>query len=127
MQLLDEISQVTATTWVSRRPPVFSQAQFSTAAGRAAVAAVERHVRAGQPPGSVVSVTGLMLTPALRAARDRGALHRLPMFSRITPTGSPGTPGTQRPSTSSCGAPASAHPWTTSRPCIYETSAAISA
>lgn len=87
VQLLDEISQVTATTWVSRRPPVFSQAQFSPEAGRAGVAVVERRVRAGQPPGSVVSVTGLMLTPALRAARDRGVLHRLPIFSRIVPTG----------------------------------------
>lgn len=87
VQLLDEISQVTATTWVSRREPVFDQSQFSAAKGRAAVALVEQRVRAGLPPGSVVSVTGLMLTPALRAARDRGALTRVPMFSRITPEG----------------------------------------
>jgi NADH dehydrogenase FAD-containing subunit len=35
----------------------------------------------------VVSVTGLPLTPALRAARAAGVLHRREMFSAITPTG----------------------------------------
>jgi cation diffusion facilitator CzcD-associated flavoprotein CzcO len=87
VQLLDEISQVTTTTWVTRREPVFRDSQFGPDAGRAAVAMVEDRVRAGLPPGSVVSVTGLMWTPKLEAARDRGALNRLPMFSDITPDG----------------------------------------
>ncbi|MDV7196931.1 NAD(P)-binding domain-containing protein [Rhodococcus kroppenstedtii] len=87
VQLLDEISQVTTTTWVTRREPRFTEGAFGPEQGRAAVARVEERVRAGLPPGSVVSVTGLLLTPALRAARDRGALQRLPMFDEITPTG----------------------------------------
>ncbi|WP_040870208.1 NAD(P)-binding domain-containing protein [Nocardia exalbida] len=87
VQLLDEISQVTTTTWVTRTPPRFREGPFTEEAGRAAVAMVEDRVRRGLPPGSVVSVTGLPLDDRLRAARARGALTRLPMFERIEPGG----------------------------------------
>lgn len=87
IQLLDEISRVTTTTWVTRRPPEFRAGPFDEAAGRAAVAMVEDRVRHGLPPTSVVSVTGLPMTPAIEAMRVRGALRRLPMFSEITVSG----------------------------------------
>lgn len=87
VQLLDEISQVTTTTWVTRREPVFRTDEFTEDAGRSAVALVEDRVRRGLPPGSVVSVTGLPWDDRLRAAAERGALHRLPMFERIEPDG----------------------------------------
>jgi len=87
IQLLDEISRVTTTTWVTRRPPVFRDGPFDQDAGRAAVAMVEARVRAGLPPNSVVSVTGLPVSPAVEAMRARGVLERHPMFSEITETG----------------------------------------
>ncbi len=87
IQLLDEISRVTRTTWVTRRPPVFRAGPFDEDAGRAAVAMVEDRVRRGLPPASVVSVTGLPMTPAVEAMRQRGVLDRLPMFSEITEEG----------------------------------------
>jgi NADH dehydrogenase FAD-containing subunit len=87
LQLLDEVSRVTTTTWVTRRPPEFRDGPFDEAAGRAAVAAVEDRVRRGLPPTSVVSVTGLPVTPAVEAMRARGVLRRLPMFSEITEDG----------------------------------------
>ncbi|MFZ2176046.1 MAG: NAD(P)-binding domain-containing protein [Rhodococcus sp. (in: high G+C Gram-positive bacteria)] len=87
VQLLDEISRVTSTTWVTRREPEFRDEPFTPEIGHAAVAVVEDRVRRGLPPGSVVSVTGLPVTPAIRAARERGALTRQPMFSEITPDG----------------------------------------
>jgi cation diffusion facilitator CzcD-associated flavoprotein CzcO len=87
VQLLDEISQVTSTTWVTRRPPIWREGPFTPEVGREAVALVEQAVREGRPPASVVSVTGLLLTPAMQAAQERGVLNRLPMFDRITPDG----------------------------------------
>jgi thioredoxin reductase len=87
VQLLDEISLVTSTTWVTRSEPRWRETPFAEQDGRDAVALVEDRVRAGLPPGSVVSVTGLPLDNRLRAARERGALRRLPMFERIEPTG----------------------------------------
>lgn len=87
IQLLDEISQVTSTTWVTRRPPEFRSGPFDESAGRAAVAIVEDRVRRGLPPQSVVSVTGLPDSPRVQAMRARGVLQRLPMFSDITEDG----------------------------------------
>ena len=87
IQLLDEISRVTTTTWVTRRPPEFREGPFDEAAGRAAVKLVEDRVRQGLPPRSVVSVTGLPVTPAIEAMRARGVLERLPMFTEIVEDG----------------------------------------
>ncbi|MEU8678264.1 NAD(P)-binding domain-containing protein [Streptomyces sp. NPDC048560] len=87
-QHLMEIADVAAATfWVTRRPPVFREGPFGEDEGRAAVALVEERVRQGLPPRSVVSVTGLPLTEAVRDARERGVLDRIEMFDRITPTG----------------------------------------
>jgi cation diffusion facilitator CzcD-associated flavoprotein CzcO len=87
IQLLDEISRVTTTTWVTRRPPEFRTDPFTEEHGRAAVALVEDRVRRGLPPMSVVSVTGLPITPAIKAMRERGVLKRRPMFSEILADG----------------------------------------
>ncbi|WP_454817030.1 NAD(P)-binding domain-containing protein [Labrys neptuniae] len=87
VQILDEISRVTETIWVTRREPQFRERPFTPEDGRAAVAMVEDRVRRGLIPGSIVSVTGLPLTLALRAARERGVLARRPMFSAITQDG----------------------------------------
>lgn len=87
VQLLMEIAEITTTTWVTRRPPVFREGPFDEEAGRAAVARVDARVRAGLPPGSVVGATGYPVTPQVRAARAAGVLDRLPMFDRIVPDG----------------------------------------
>ena len=87
IQLLDEISKVTTTTWVTRRPPVFREGPFDDAAGHEAVAMVDERVRQGLIPLSVVSVTGLPYSEAVRNMEKRGILHRFPMFSEITASG----------------------------------------
>lgn len=87
LQLLDEVSRVTTTTWVTRKPPDFREGPFTEEDGRRAVAMVEDRVRRGLPPGSVVSVTGLPVTPRIEAMRARGVLNRRPMFSEITEEG----------------------------------------
>ncbi|MHB9863337.1 NAD(P)-binding domain-containing protein [Streptomyces sp. YIM S03343] len=85
--LLEIAPYAAATTWVTRRPPVFREGPFDENVGRAAVALVEERVRHGLPPRSVVSVTGLPLNDAVRQGLADGVLDRLPMFDRITPTG----------------------------------------
>lgn len=87
IQLLNEISFVTKTTWATRRPPEFRDGPFTEELGRSAVALVEARVRQGLPPNSVVSVTGLPVTPIIVAMRERGVLERQPMFSEITEDG----------------------------------------
>jgi thioredoxin reductase len=88
IQLLTELDEAGAeTTWVTRRPPVFRDEPFTREYGREVVAMVDRRVRAGLVPQSVVSVTGLPVTGAVRKAQERGVLDRLPMFDRITPEG----------------------------------------
>ncbi|WP_019816389.1 NAD(P)-binding domain-containing protein [Saccharomonospora saliphila] len=96
IQLLTDIAAVAAsTTWVTRRPPVFRREEFTPEYGRAVVAEVERRVREGKPPGSVVSVTGLTDTADVRAAREAGVLQRHPMFERLTPRGVRWADGTE--------------------------------
>ncbi|MFE1749445.1 FAD-dependent oxidoreductase [Streptomyces anandii] len=85
--LLEIAPYAAATTWVTRRPPVFREGPFDEDAGRAAVALVEERVRRGLVPRSVVSVTGLPLNEAIRQGLRDGTLDRLPMFDRITPDG----------------------------------------
>ncbi|WP_330316081.1 NAD(P)-binding domain-containing protein [Streptomyces platensis] len=86
-QLLEIAPVAAATTWVTRRPPVFRAGPFGEEQGRAAVALVADRVRQGLPPRSVVSVTGLPMTEAIRRGRENGVLERLPLFERLTPTG----------------------------------------
>lgn len=87
-QQLAEISEVATTTWVTRTPPVWrAPGEFTEEWGRAVEAAVAANTRAGGATRSVVSYTGLGLTPAVAAAQERGVLDRLPMFDRITPDG----------------------------------------
>ncbi|WP_049568347.1 NAD(P)-binding domain-containing protein [Streptomyces sp. SBT349] len=85
--LLEIAGTAAATTWVTRRPPLFRDLTFGEDQGRAAVALVEDRVSRGLPPQSVVSVTGLPMTDAIRRARADGVLDRLPMIDRLTAEG----------------------------------------
>lgn len=87
VQLLEEISHVADTYWVTRREPEWTDAEFDVPARVAAIAGVEDRVRRGLPPGSVISVTGMHWTPWAIAARDRGVLVRHPMFASIEEDG----------------------------------------
>ena len=87
VQHLLEITRVTSTTWVTRRPPAWRSGPFDQQAGRDAVQRVADRVAVGKRPESVVSVTGLAMTPTVEAALASGVLERLPMFDRLTPHG----------------------------------------
>ncbi|KAA9110881.1 NAD(P)-binding domain-containing protein [Microbacterium rhizomatis] len=87
IQLLDEISRVTETIWMTRREPDWIEDDFDIPARVAAIAGVEDRVRQGLLPGSVISVTGMHWTPWARAAEARGVLVRHPMFTAIEEDG----------------------------------------
>lgn len=85
MQVLSEIVGVSASTvWVTRREPDFRPEGFD---GREVVALVDERVRAGLPPQSVVSVTGLTSTPVVKKALETGVSRRRPMFTHLVPDG----------------------------------------
>jgi len=84
VQLLEEISHVADTVWMTRREPQWiDEGEFDLPARSAAIAGVEARVRQGLPPASVISVTGMHWTPWARAAQARGVLVRHPMFASI--------------------------------------------
>ncbi len=85
VQLVGAIAPVAeATTWVTRSAPVWRTGPFTAEIGREVVAKVEERVRAGLPPRSVVSVTGLMLREQEREAEAMGVYaRRRPMFQRL--------------------------------------------
>ncbi|WP_044492690.1 NAD(P)-binding domain-containing protein [Nesterenkonia massiliensis] len=88
VQHLEEISLHAKTFWYTRREPVFNDADFRPEIeGRRTIERVTANAEAGNPPGSIVSYTGLIWTPGARAAQARGALDRRPMFTRIEPYG----------------------------------------
>lgn len=86
--ILSELGDVAAeVTWVTRRPPEFRDGEFTEDVGRSVIAEVDARVRAGLPPRSVVSVTGLAYTTVVREALAKGVLNRRPMFTAIRPDG----------------------------------------
>jgi len=88
VQLLEEISRVTTTTWVTRREPAFIDGEFTPqTTGRSSVARVAEDAARGLPIGSIVSYTGLAWTPYALAAKARGVLLRHPMFTAVEPHG----------------------------------------
>src|SRR5690606_38966021 len=96
--ILSEIADVAAATiWVTRRPPEFREGDFTPEVGRSVIAKVEDRVRAGLPPASVVSVTGLGYTTIVKEALAKGVLNRRPMFERILPDGVQWADGTVEP------------------------------
>ncbi len=87
VQHLLALAPVTTTTWVTRRPPAWRDEEFTPELGRTAVSLVDARTREGLPPESVVSVTGLPLTPAYRAGIASGVLRARPMFTRLVEDG----------------------------------------
>ena len=82
--LLDLEGVAASTTWATRRPVHWHEGtEFGVAQAVAAVAEQDRAARAGRPLPSIVAGTGLWLTRAAAAARERGVLVDRPMFTSI--------------------------------------------
>ncbi|MGI9586995.1 MAG: FAD-dependent oxidoreductase [Dietzia maris] len=85
-QLLEEISRVADTLWVTRREIEWetdpAPENFSAAIDRVADRTAQ-----GLPPQSIIRVTGMYRAPWIERADERGVLVRHPMFTRIEPDG----------------------------------------
>jgi len=87
VQFLLQLAPVATTTWVTRRPVEFVDRSFDPEWGRDVERRVGERVRQGLPGGSVVSNTGLALTPTYQRGIDAGILVARPMFSAIEEDG----------------------------------------
>jgi cation diffusion facilitator CzcD-associated flavoprotein CzcO len=87
VQFLLQLSEVTTTTWVTRRPPQFTRRPFDAEWGRDVERRVDARVRAGLPPLSVVGATGLPLTAEYQRGIDAGVLVAREIFTEITADG----------------------------------------
>ncbi|MCW2538452.1 MAG: pyridine nucleotide-disulfide oxidoreductase family protein [Frankiales bacterium] len=90
ISMLVELHGVAAsTTWFTRRPVVFRPGDVghTPELGAAAVEQQNQAARAGLVLPSIVSSTGLSVTPYMRALYDAGLLVAQPMFDRIEPDG----------------------------------------
>ncbi len=76
-------------TWFTRRPVVFHERDemLRTELGRASVRLQDDAARAGKPLPSIVSTTGMPMTPPIARMRRAGLLTRVPMFTRLTADG----------------------------------------
>ncbi|GAB2623560.1 NAD(P)-binding domain-containing protein [Kocuria himachalensis] len=75
------------TTWVTRRPPRFTDREFDPDWGRDVERRVDERTRAGLPPASVVSATGLPLSAPYRAGIESGTLVSAGPLRAVTPAG----------------------------------------
>lgn len=84
VQFLLQLSKVTTTTWVTRRPPDFTDRPFDAEWGRDVERRVRERTSAGLPPLSVVATTGLPLTAEYQKGINDGVLVARDMFTSIT-------------------------------------------
>lgn len=75
------------TTWVTRRPPEFTQRPFDEEWGRDVEAAVNAATAAGRPSGSVVSYTKIPLTDTYAAGIASGVLVSQGPLAEVVPDG----------------------------------------
>lgn len=88
VQFLLQLNRAGATTtWVTRRPPEFSDQPLDVEWGRDVERRVHTRTDAGLVPASVVSVTKLPLTSAYRRGIDDGTLVSAGPMTRITEDG----------------------------------------
>ncbi|GMA37540.1 NAD(P)-binding domain-containing protein [Demequina litorisediminis] len=88
--MIREIAPVASSvSWFTRRPVTFHDRESSLREdlGRESVRLQDEAARAGRPLPSIVSTTGMPLTPPIARMKREGLLHRLPMFTRMVTDG----------------------------------------
>lgn len=88
-QILAEVSRVAEATWVTRRPVRFLPDDVDGRVLFDRATAVYRALASGVagPPSSGEGLGQIVMTPAVREARERGVLRSAGPMARFTPTG----------------------------------------
>lgn len=83
-QILAELSQVANATWVTLSEPLFLPDDVD---GRVLFERATARLKAGSAEAPIGGIGDIVMVPPVKGARDRGVLHSVRPFSRLTETG----------------------------------------
>jgi cation diffusion facilitator CzcD-associated flavoprotein CzcO len=86
-QIVAELSLVADVTWATLAPPTFLPDEIDGRYLFEQATARYRAIQEGRIPDPPRSLGDIVAVPAVREARERGALNARPMFERFTPDG----------------------------------------
>lgn len=86
-QIVAELSLVADVTWATRTPPTFLPDEIDGRYLFEQATARYRALQEGRTPDPPRSLGDIVVVPAIREARARGALNAVPMFERFTRDG----------------------------------------
>ena len=86
-QIAADLADVADVAWATLAPPRFLPPEVDGRVLFEQATARYRALQAGRTPDPPRSLGDIVLVAPVRAARERGALESVPMFTRFTPTG----------------------------------------
>jgi len=83
-QIYAELTDVANTSWVTREPPAFLDDDVD---GRVLFERATARITASSSDNPAGGIGDIVMVPPVKAARDKGVLHAVPMFERFTEHG----------------------------------------
>ena len=93
-QIYAELTNVANASWVTREPPLFLNDDVD---GRVLFERATARITASSSDNPVGGIGDIVMVPPVKAARDRGVLHAIPMFERFTERGVIWADGNEEP------------------------------
>ncbi|WP_201594854.1 NAD(P)/FAD-dependent oxidoreductase [Psychrobacter vallis] len=83
-QIYIELAEVADTSWVTREPPLFLADDVD---GHVLFERATARITGSSNDDPVESIGDIVMVPPVKAARDKGILHSVPMFRKFTEQG----------------------------------------
>lgn len=83
-QIYAELAEVANASWVTREPPLFLADDVD---GHVLFKRATARITGDNDADAIESIGDIVMVPPVKAARDKGILHSLPMFSQFTEQG----------------------------------------
>ena len=83
-QIYAELTEVANASWVTREPPAFLDDDVD---GRVLFERATARITASSSDNPAGGIGDIVMVPPVKAARDKGVLHAVPMFERFTEHG----------------------------------------